>query len=730
MFNNLLSLKKLKKPLFFILFLFFSHICAAFADDENDFFVIDVDVNKWAGTPLDFSYLNRKITAADRVNVRGGYFYTLGKDLAPGTADDARVKFFGVNLAFSGNFPDKAEADLLAKRLGYLGVNLVRLHHIDTVFSGKDAAHKEGILSPGKFPTFDSQAVARLKYLVDRFADAGIYVNINLHVGYTFDPVRDELTSFPADFKFPPKSKPLQIIFPELVQRQKQYACSLIDGLKLKNSPVMAMVEINNESSIIDSWQKDKLDIALLGKIYPELTQKWIGFQKGEDFPVAQGLVSFDDPNISKKARFARFLAELDRAYLDDLYVTVKQCAGELVPVTGTQMGFGGLINQYSHAKMDYLDNHFYIDHYEYFEKDRAADWSIGNISILNRRFYPLLGVALLREKGKPYTISEFNQAWPNESGQDIDLVTSAFALIQDWDGLMHFNYSNTDRYAERIPRGFNLHGDPSRLAAFGQSARIFREYSVVEPTGHYTFSLKDTLYMAAKSIRQWQLNDMLLDMPKGINNLNMQISSSVGESTSKNISTKAGSKDVVLDARKKQVNVALSDVWALTGIVDKGTIRGDNIMVEYPGRHPLSGMVVLSSIDRKPIKKSSRMLLTMPGPTWRSLQKADQNIPELLTKDAEGYTFKPQEGSLSKARSVSLQEGNGPVWMQLYQSVIKINTGCSANTPLSVYQLDGAGQRSNKLKSELVACNAGYVTINLQSAANRKSPWYELVRE
>src|SRR4051794_8172651 len=78
------------------------------------------------GAP-DFSSLNHTLTAADRVFVRDGHFYAVGADLQPNTADDVRVRFYGVNLAFGANFPVQADAVRVARRLRRLGVNLVRL---------------------------------------------------------------------------------------------------------------------------------------------------------------------------------------------------------------------------------------------------------------------------------------------------------------------------------------------------------------------------------------------------------------------------------------------------------------------------------------------------------------------------------------------------------------------------------------------------------------------------
>src|SRR5664279_5890912 len=93
--------------------------CAA----QQSSYPFAVDQDRLSGAP-DFSFLNQPITAKDRVVVRNGRFVR--------AADGSPVRFFGANLAFGANFPEPQDAARIAKRLRRLGVNLVRLHHMDT----------------------------------------------------------------------------------------------------------------------------------------------------------------------------------------------------------------------------------------------------------------------------------------------------------------------------------------------------------------------------------------------------------------------------------------------------------------------------------------------------------------------------------------------------------------------------------------------------------------------
>ncbi|MGC8793868.1 MAG: capsular biosynthesis protein, partial [Bryobacteraceae bacterium] len=237
------------------------------------YYTFSVDQDGLSGAP-DFSRLNHPLEPADRVFARDGHFWRVGPDLAPGTADDERLRFFGLNLCFGANFPEPGDAVRLAERLRRLGVNLVRLHHMD---SQPDANPENAgsTLTRGPYPTLNQVAIRRLRALLDALAANGIYANVNLHVGYQFRPAVDGVPEHPA---FPSQSKPLHIFWPRMVQLQADYAFRLLEALGLRSDPVLAMVEINNESSLARDWQTGNLDNVLAGEYRAELQRQWNEF--------------------------------------------------------------------------------------------------------------------------------------------------------------------------------------------------------------------------------------------------------------------------------------------------------------------------------------------------------------------------------------------------------------------------------------------------------------------
>jgi len=190
-----------------------------------------------AGSPIDMSFLNRSPAGANGfISCRDGHFVD-GKG--------RRLRFFGVNITGDSCFPDASDAVRLARRLRRWGVNCVRLHFMDFNRKGsiwKDADRNE----------LDPAQLERLDRLIAEFANNGIYVNINLHVGrwYPGQP-RDPATRL---FRF---GKTLDRWYPPYVAMLEDYARKLLThvnrfrGKRLADDPAVAVIEINNENTMI-----------------------------------------------------------------------------------------------------------------------------------------------------------------------------------------------------------------------------------------------------------------------------------------------------------------------------------------------------------------------------------------------------------------------------------------------------------------------------------------------
>ncbi len=196
------------------------------------------------------AWLPRPAGAAGFVRVSNGRL-VVGPEGAPQT--ERPIRFWATNTCFSGNFPDRQQAERVAARLARLGINCVRLHHMDS----RDIWGK----SPNK-TIIDPEQLARLDYYIYQLKQHGIYVNINLHVSRTLGPKE----GFPDDPRRPKYDKGIDNFHQPMIELQKKYARDLLTHVNphtntaYTDEPAVAFVEINNENALIDEWGKRAMD--------------------------------------------------------------------------------------------------------------------------------------------------------------------------------------------------------------------------------------------------------------------------------------------------------------------------------------------------------------------------------------------------------------------------------------------------------------------------------------
>src|SRR5260370_31556934 len=101
----------------------------------------------------------------------------------------------------------------------------------------------------------------------------------------------------------PSQSKPLHIFYPRMVQLQQQYAQQLIGKLRLKDDVALALVEIDNESSLMQAWQAGQLDPVLVGEYRSALQAQrnhWLapGYAHTDALAHAWGTTTADGPKL------------------------------------------------------------------------------------------------------------------------------------------------------------------------------------------------------------------------------------------------------------------------------------------------------------------------------------------------------------------------------------------------------------------------------------------------
>jgi hypothetical protein len=513
----------------------------------------------------------------------------------------------------------------------------------------------------------------------------------------------------PGAGRLPTQSKPLHIFYPRMVDLQVEYARKVMEALKLKDDPVLAMIEIDNETSLIHAWQRDQLDKYVQGEYREELERQKKEFLKERPDSVDETI---------------RFLVDRDRAYLKRMLAVIRELAGALVPVAGTQVGFGGMLNYDSHQDLDYQDNHFYIDHYNF--PNRAwdgRDWRQRDITSSGAGFAAFLNMAATREAGRPYTVSEFNQPFPNTYAAEIDPTLAAFAAFQDWDSILHFAWEHGREWDRGGPSGFNLNGDWTKWVNVGQSAALFRTGAV--ETGRKPVDIPMPLETRMQATRERMSGNAVkfLKASAGFD-ANIAFVHRIAMATKASGSLPEFAKSVpapyrsdtgqlTFDPERRVLKLEAPQAAGVFGFVGKQPITAGAVSLELAGDARGFITLLLTSLDKKPLLKSTRMLLTVPGYT---MLQGSKLIHYPGTTD--WWTLSPDPSVPDKPSGA--YAGRGPVMMERVECVIHLRSGAKS---LTVYPLDGSGHRLPALGAKDVTRQGGAFRVRLASDA----PWYEL---
>ncbi len=845
------------------------------------------DQDNLHGLP-DFSALNHALTPADRISVTNGRFYS---------AAGERVRFYGVNLAFGANFPVKQDAVRVARRLRRLGVNLVRLHHMDsTLDPAASPSNANGILTDGPYPTFNEISVTRLRDFLTALAAEGIYADLNLHVGYLFRPSIDRIPALPGQ-PIPTQSKPLHIFHPRMVELQQQYTSQLIRKLALRDDPVLAMVEINNESSLMQAWQWGQLDPVLDGEYRSALQSQWnswLGaryantpalagawgagaadgaeilngkwtleqghgktgtlvmtttdgiptaqvqpgqgsgwlflkqtgfhlstgvryrwtFQARADLPAGQkfdvpvsvmrdvspwdgllystisltnewqtftiavtpsfaiqdsGRVSLDvefapgavyarsmsfvpagqrglapgetvemstvsllgpaeGATAARMADYVAFLIAADRNYVNTLRDTVRAETGPLVPITGTQMGYGGLAILDSQDGLDYQDNHFYIDHYNFPNTQwDGFDWRIRDAAAADSGWSSFTDMAWARQAGRPYTVSEYNEPWPNTHGAELDPGLAAFGAFQDWDAIIHFAYSHGRNWDDGVPNGFNINGDWTKFAVIGQSAWLFRSGAIRVSGAPLDIPVsageRNQSAQSGQSVASWVVNRAGVPRETAFTRaVRLAKDASISVPNDAKLPKKtpflSDSGQISFDLTSKLLLLSAPEAAGVFGSLGQTRVASGPLEVQLGPSARGFASILLTSRDDLPIVSSRRLLLSIPGYSLRSLPSLAQ--PQTL-KNYPGTTDWWTIESSNSRPSGDLNGGKQPTWMERIEAWVTLRTNA---TSIAVSALDGSGEPVGELAPAEIERLPGGFRIHLNAA----SPWYAII--
>ncbi|MFZ0663842.1 MAG: hypothetical protein WAM66_14205 [Acidobacteriaceae bacterium] len=600
------------------------------------------------------------------------------------TQDGSRIRFWGVNITDwspgSRQIPSKKDAPFWAATLARFGVNCVRFQFLDL-------PAPRGLID-GQRPDsrhLDPKQLDREDFFIAQLEKRGIYIDFNLLVGRRFtasDGVQDAKLLGQG-------AKGTSLFDQRLITLQKEYAKELLDHenpytkLKYTDDPAVALVEINNENALDIGYRAPSpFYLQELTRMYNQWLAKHrtaeqiaklrkIAGAAGESAPVPlmrwKGQAASAPPE-----RFyaeAEFYNDAQHNYFADMESYLKQTLGlkSLVIATAdhshANSGYPILL---ATAEMDVIDGHDYWEH---------PDEYVRKSPMVNDPFNSMV-VELSRSAiaGKPYTVSEVNEPFPNDYDSEGIPILAAYGALQDWDGIFWYTFEPKADPAWKPYVGdpFDISLDPVKMPELAEGALMFlrgdieKARSVVERS--YTEKQVFDSMLLPSTERPYFTPGFPLSLPLEhevrIASLNGPATRAFPKHPASNpilsdtgqlawYSSTRGTGLVTIDAPRTQ---------ALIGFVRANGKSDSNLEARVDNKFC---SILLSSLDREPIAQASKLLLITggrvenTGQQWNTAGTAVTNwggSPTLIDQLKGTLTLRHLEG----ARSVLLQPIDG----------------------------------------------------------------------
>ena len=427
------------------------------------------------GSALDLSDLG-PAPVAGRVVVEGDHFALAGTPGKP-------LRLLGANLCFTANFPEKADAERMAKAFRAMGHNAVRIHHYDNQLTKRTGDGTE----------LDPEQLDKLDYLLFCCKREGLWITTDLYVSRVLP--KGALPEVNKDIR--QEMKLLIPLLPSAMENWKKFSTNFLThrnpytGMTLAEDPALATLSLVNEDNMPACIDKDPELKALADKLF----DTWLTTQ-----PASAQAEAAADPLAKTRLR-GTWMWQKQR----DAYVALKAhvvALGVKAPTTGANM-----MNDWWTTALrdgfDIVDNHSYFDHPHFPVKDWQLPFGFGQGSPLTTLFRVPSDIAASRRLDRPFTVTELNYCLPNHNRSQYAAAVPGMAGLQGWSGIWRFAFSHTiDNITKDLPAGgFDLAHDPIALLGERAMALLWRRGDVAPAT--WTAAIAYTPEIAAQNINR-----------------------------------------------------------------------------------------------------------------------------------------------------------------------------------------------------------------------------------
>jgi hypothetical protein len=691
-------------------------------DTSSWFAYRGTDPVKRRGTALDVSRL------LDAPAGKHGPLQRRGESF--GFANGKTIRFWGVNIVASANFPTHEEADKLAELLAQLGVNVTRHHHMDAAWSTPNVfgnAASTLALDPAMLERFDYLVAALQKRGIYQFFDPLVHRQVTAADGVV--AVEDVSPGMKIEGEFSPQLIALQEKFLEqLMGHQNPYTKTTY-----AKDPAVGLIEVINEDSLFWIQQEGVFAVSSpeyrkqLAKLFSDwllkkfpggrgaLEKRWQPTSGG-----GQGLLASEDPaagNVDALVMFAGSdherlsrarAADVLRFYYDTAVGYYQRIAAKL-----KSLGFRGLvagsnhwvetpIDLFANAQLDYVDRHAYWAHpnggWGY---NPDISWDPG--SMLQDAGLGIVGsLAARRVKGLPYSASEWQTSAPNDYRHEGVLAMGAYAALTNMSPVQ-FAFSHQSSIAPdniaRLSSNFDIVEQPTMLAAWPAVSLLFHRRDVAESTSDAVLkideaSVFDPAFRAGPPKELSRLGKTGIGFGQGqtMEQLNQLVRTQINDGVAS-----ANGGELVHDAQHGSlvVNTPRSQAFAGFKPRTKPTLTNVELELDSP-----FAVVIVTALDDQPLTSSKRILVSALGNAVNS-----------------GMTLAPGRNRLVNA-------GTSPVLVEPIAGKLSLR-GLTADKQRKVHALGPNGERDHAVGA--VETTDG---LSFRLSAEHRAMHYEIVRE
>lgn len=567
-------------------------------------------------------------------------------------------RFYGANLAHYACFPSKTEATQLADNLAKMGYNTVRLHHIDYILTEGTSANST---------TINPTRLDQINYLIAKLRERGIYVSIDLYS--LRSPKSGEVISGVPSFN---DYKALLLVSNSARQNWLSYSTNLLNsmnpytGLRWKEDPAIAWICLVNESTPL--WYTGlRYDVKLL--LDNAVGGSW-------------------DPWSDAGSRAAVNLSRSTSNWM----ASQMRSLGVKALLSDVNAGFEKVLSV-ARQDYDYVDNHMYFAHPS----------SGFGLPLQQRATSPLRQIkeegwfAASRIQGKPFTVTEFDGVAPNQFRAEFGLMAGAMGVVQHWDGMWRFQWA--DNMGRALTVGamglFSLTGDPLNMATERATVAMFLRGDLTNSDTPYVIGNPANVANSAIFNIHPAVQQSVLARP--IAQSVVSGSSPTAYIRDGNSTTNDGS--VLTDLNRLTMRVNTPCTAGLIG-GEGSTLSSGCLSATFTKSR---ATIYLSSIDRRPLTSSRRMLLA-----------------HLTDVQNSGATFTGQE------RSTMTDWGHLPHLAK--DGAAKVTINVANPSIMRVYRIDLTGRRVAVVPFTRASKSISFDVTTRDPNSNTATIYYEIV--